>query len=302
MARPPAPVTERPPTEAERAMEELLRAHVQVLAGDIGVRNHVEYRNLEAAAVWIAQCFKEYGYEVEWQEIRGEHENVVWNLQAVLRGSDSPEEAIVIGAHYDSAPESPGANDNGSGVAALLALAQLYAGRRPRRTLRFVAFANEETPYFQTSLMGSVLYANQCRQRGDRIRLMICLETIGYYSQAPHTQTYPFPLQFFYPDTANFVAFVGNLKSREELAEATRAFRDATDFPCLSGAVPKWIPGVSASDHWAFWRNNYPAIMITDTANFRYLQFHSVDDTPDKLSYPEFARVVMGISGMIDRL
>jgi hypothetical protein len=130
---------------------------------------------------------------------------------------------------------------------------------------------------------------------------MICLETLGYYSNEPKTQTYPFPLQHLYPDTANFIAFVGNLKSSQFQSEMEEAFRQTTDFPCISASVPAWIPGVSASDHWSFWRNDYPAVMITDTANFRYWHFHSEHDTPDKLVYSEFARVVSGLSGVLDR-
>jgi Zn-dependent M28 family amino/carboxypeptidase len=295
-------VADRPLTEDETRIRRTIESHVQMLAGKIGIRNQSEYRNLEAAAAYIERCLRKSGYDVERQEIHVPDENVVWNLEATLPGSGDPNETIVIGAHYDSAPGSPGANDNASGVAALLALAELHARQTRERTIRFVAFANEESPHFKTPVMGSVLYANWCKQRGDRIYGMICLETIGYYSQEPRTQTYPFPLQHIYPDTANFVALVGNLKSSKLMTELSEAFRRSADFPCLSASVPSWIPGVSASDHWAFWRNDYPAVMITDTANFRYWHFHSADDTPDKLNYPGFARVVIGISGILDHL
>ena len=286
----------------EAALQDRLQTHVQMLAGAIGIRNRDAYANLEAAARYIDSCLSESEYTVHRQEIHAPDEGVVWNLEARLPGSDPEAGAIVVGAHYDSAPACPGANDNGSGVAALLELARFHTGQKHGRAIRFVAFANEEDPHYKTPLMGSVVYAEACRQRGDRIHAMVCLETIGYYSHEPRTQAYPFPLEFFGPDTANFVALVGNLKSRAIVTEAAAAFRETVDFPMISAAIPTWVPGASASDHWAFWQRDYPAVMITDTANFRYREFHTARDTPDRLAYSDFTQVVAGISGIIAHL
>jgi Zn-dependent M28 family amino/carboxypeptidase len=209
----------------------------------------------------------------------------------------------VIGAHYDSVFGSPGANDNGTGVAATLALAQRFAGRKPEHTLRFVAFVNEEPPYFLSDEMGSFIYAGRCKARGDKISGMISLETIGYFSDAPHSQTYPSPgLGFFYPKVGNFIGFVSNVHSRALLHRVVGLFRKHAKIPSEGAALPAFIPGVSWSDQWSFWRQGYPGIMVTDTAPFRYPHYHSSSDTPDKLDYDRFTLVVSGIEKVIEDL
>ncbi|MCI0362486.1 MAG: M28 family peptidase, partial [Phycisphaerales bacterium] len=192
------------------------------------------------------------------------------------------------------------ANDNGSGVAATLALARAFAESKPDRTLRFVLFANEEPPYFQTENMGSLVYAKRCRERGENTVAMLSLETIGYYSDAPGSQTYPIkPIGWVYPTTGNFIGFVGNYNSRKLVRQAIKSFRAHAQFPSEGGALPGWIPGVGWSDHWAFWQAGYPAIMLTDTAPFRYPHYHSIHDTPDKLDYDRMARVVDGLRPVV---
>ena len=199
---------------------------------------------------------------------------------------------------------SPGANDNGSGVAALLALARRFAGKSFPRTLRFVAFVNEEPPMFQaTGEMGSYVYAGRCRANGDRIEAMMSLETIGYYSNTPHSQRYPLlGLGLLYPTTGNFVGFVGNVSSRALVREAIGQFRQHAQVPAQGAAMPSIIPGIGWSDQWAFWQHGYPGIMITDTAPFRYPHYHAASDTPDKLDYDTMARVVQGLEKVIDHL
>jgi Zn-dependent M28 family amino/carboxypeptidase len=198
---------------------------------------------------------------------------------------------------------APGANDNGSGVAAMLALARRFAGKPAQHTLRFVAFVNEEPPYFLTGQMGSFVYAGRCKAHGDRISAMISLETIGYFSDAPHSQTYPAPgLGVFYPSIGNFIGFVSNVPSRHLLRRAIALFRKHANIPSEGAALPAFIPGVSWSDQWSFWQHGYPGIMITDTAPFRYPHYHSATDTPDKLDYDRFALVVSGMEKVIEEL
>jgi Zn-dependent M28 family amino/carboxypeptidase len=124
---------------------------------------------------------------------------------------------------------------------------------------------------------------------------MYSLETIGYYSEEPRSQHYPFPLSYFYPDRGNFLAFVANLASRELLHRTIRAFRAHASFPSEGAAAPAFIPGVDWSDQWAFWREGWPALMITDTAPYRYPYYHTAHDTPDKVNYERLARVVRGL-------
>jgi Zn-dependent M28 family amino/carboxypeptidase len=201
----------------------------------------------------------------------------------------------VIGAHYDSVAGTAGANDNASGVAALLELGRLLKKTKPERTVRLVAFVNEEPPWFQTEEMGSLVYARRAKKRGERIVAMLALETIGCYSDLPKSQHYPAPFNMFYPDTGNFIAFVGNLRSRSLLRRAIGTFRATTPFPSEGVAAPESISGIGWSDHWSFWQEGYPALMVTDTAPFRYLHYHESEDTPEKLDYERMARVVTGL-------
>src|SRR5262249_46948964 len=240
-------------------------------------------------------------------EIRGQP---CHNIEAEIPGNRP--EIILIGAHYDSVFGSPGANDNGTGAAAVLALAKRFAAREkeqsslrrtPNKTLRFVAFANEEPPYFLSGEMGSQVNARRCKERGDKISAMISLETIGYFSDALNSQTYPSPgLGLFYPKVGNFIGFVSNVKSRALLRRVVTLFRKNAKIPSEGASLPPFIPGVSWSDQWSFWQQGYPAIMVTDTAPFRYPYYHSSNDTQDKLDYDRFTLVVSGMEKVIEEL
>lgn len=285
-------------TESEKLLRDHLQQHVEMLAGCIGQRNIWHDHGLKASADYIETILKGLGDTVTTQEFKIAN-NYVKNLEAERIGGSLPEEIIIIGAHYDTIMGSPGANDNASGVAALLEIARLLLGKDFLRTIRFVAFVNEEPPFFKTKHMGSQVYASRSRQRGERIVAMIAVETIGYYSDTPKSQHYPFPFRFFYPHTANFIAFVGNLSSRDLLRRTIGIFRKHTAFPSEGAALPGWIPGIDWSDHWSFWKKGYPALMVTDTALYRYAYYHSQEDTPDKLDYDRMSRVVAGLTRVI---
>jgi hypothetical protein len=286
--------------DAEKALRAELIADVKTLAGDIGERNLNRYPKLLAAADFVEASLTRAGLTPrrDSYELRG---RACHNIEAEIRGTRP--EVLVVGAHYDSVSGSPGANDNGSGVAAVLALARRFAGKPCGRTLRFVAFVNEEPPYFQTEEMGSLVYAKRSKERGDKISAMISLETIGYFSDAPGSQKYPSPmLGLFYPSKGNFIGFAGNTRSRALLRAAVSAFKKEQKLPCEGAALPAAIPGIGWSDQWSFWECGYPAIMVTDTAPFRYPHYHSSSDTPDKLDYDRFALVVSGMEGVIAEL
>lgn len=284
----------------EKRLRGELIADVQALGGEIGERNLVRYPQLQAAANYIENELSKAGWKVR-RDAYEVSAKSCYNLEAELPGA-SPE-IVLIGAHYDSVLGSPGSNDNGSGVAALLALARRCAGSHNTRTLRFVAFVNEEPQYFQTSQMGSFIYAGRSRARGDRIEAMISLETIGYYSNESGSQVYPAPgLGFLYPRLGNFIAFVGNVASRSLLREALGEFRRHAKIPSEGGALPAIIPGIGWSDQWSFWKHGYPGIMVTDTAPFRYPHYHAATDTPDKLDYDSMTRVVAGMEKVIRHL
>ncbi len=273
-----------------------LRGHVEQLAARIGERNLGRPGTLEAAADYIEAQWRSNGYEVRRQvyEVRGVASA---NLEATLAGDARAQEILVIGAHYDTVPGSPGANDNASGVAALLEIASALRTLRPNLTLRFVAFVNEEQPFFMTHRQGSRVYAREARARGEDIRLMVALETIGYYSDAPGSQRYPPLFGYFYPNRANFVGLVSDFRSRRNMRRLARAFREASSFPLQHVATFRFIPGVAWSDHLSFWSEGYRAVMVTDTAFNRYAYYHSAEDTPDKLTYVPFAQVTTGPRG-----
>jgi hypothetical protein len=289
-----------PLSHDEVTLREELRADVQKLAGEIGERNMWHYPQLNAAADFIENSFSRAGLHPrrDSYDLRGQ---ACHNIEAEIPGARP--EITLIGAHYDSVFGSPGANDNGSGVAAMLALARRFAGRKTEHTLRFVAFVNEEPPYFLSNEMGSFVYAGRCKTRGDKISAMISLETIGYFSDAPHSQTYPSrALGIFYPKVGNFIGFVSNMHSRALLCRVIALFRGHAKISSEGAALPWFIPGVSWSDQWSFWRHGYAGIMITDTAPFRYPYYHSANDTPDQLDYDRFALVVSGMEKVIEDL
>jgi len=281
----------------EVALREELRADVQTLAGEIGERNMVRYSQLNAAAEFIENSFSRAGLQPrrDTYELNG---RACHNIEVEIRGVHP--EIVLVGAHYDSVFGGPGANDNGSGVAALLALARYFSGKIGDQTLRFVAFVNEEPPFFQTPQMGSFVYASRCKARDDKISAMISLETIAYFSDIPGSQRYPAPgLGLFYPTIANFIGFVGNFHSHALVRRAISLFRAQQKIPSEGAALPGFVPGVSWSDQWSFWQHGYPAIMVTDTALFRYRHYHEPTDTPDKLDYDRFALVASGMEKVI---
>jgi len=288
-------------TAQEGEIATRLSRHVETLAGEIGERNLWHLGELRKAADHIRASFAETGDVVAAQEFAVSGLTVA-NLEAERKGQGPAQEIVVVGAHYDSVVGSPGANDNATGVAALLEVARLLRDTRHRRTLRFVAFVNEEPPFFQGDGMGSLRYARRCRERGENVVAMLSLETMGFYSDAPGSQEYPFPLSLFYPDTADFIAFVGNTRSRSLVRTTLSSFRESTAFPSEGAAVPGLLPGVGWSDHWSFWQAGYPAVMVTDTALFRYAAYHTAEDTPEKVHYDRMARVVAGVARVISRL
>lgn len=291
-----------PPLDArEQAYARELEAHVKALSGDIGERNLQRPEQLERALVHVEGALRSAGHAPRrlGYEVGG---RTVYNLEVELRGRVKPAEIVVVGGHYDSAVGAPAADDNASGVAATIALARAFAGKAPARTLRFVAFVNEEPPHFWTASMGSLVYANECKRKGEAIVAMLSLETMAYFSDAEGSQRYPFPFDLLYPSTGNFIAFVGNTASRGLTRDAVGVFRRSATIPSEGAAVPGFIPGVGWSDHWSFWQNGYPALMVTDTAPFRNPHYHHATDTPETLDYPRFARVVAGLESVIGEL
>jgi len=289
--------------EPDPAIVERLHSDVHQLAGEIGERNVWRPAALAAAADYIETRLARSGGRVRCEHYQAEGQ-MVRNIEAEFRGTEDPDCILVIGAHYDTrcgmqhsrstvrmdgVPGTPGANDNASAVAGLLEIARTLAGRAWPVTVRVVAFANEEHPFFQTHLMGSRVYAGACRQRHDNIAGMIALDDIGYFTDQPGTQKYFFPYNLFYPSTGSFLAFL-------------TSFRQCSDFPALGCVVPAVIPRIGWSDDWAFWQEGYRAMALTDTAFLRYPHYHTMEDTPDKLDYSKMAAIVSGLTAALPGL
>jgi Zn-dependent M28 family amino/carboxypeptidase len=298
-----------------------LRAHVRRLAEDIGPRcgaTPATYVKLEQAALYIQSNLEmllrgaqDRTLVVQRYSDRGKTYS---NIAVEIAGSTASE-IVVAGAHYDShcggsEPFTPGADDNATGVAVLLELASRFE-RRPgappaplRRSLRFVAFANEESPYFQTSGMGSLLYAQECRRKGEDVRAMVSLETLGYYTDEPGSQRYPYGIDRLLgslPERGDFLAIVGNLSSRRLMLEAVEAFRAGTPLPVEGFAAP-FVPQLGWSDNWSFWQAGYPAVMVTDTALERNPHYHGAGDTWDTLDYRRLSMAADGLLAVIRQL
>jgi Peptidase family M28 len=288
-----------PPLSAkEIELQIQLKRDVNMLASTIGRRNRDNYQHLVAAQEFLDRELTQAGYTVREQKYTVEGRTYS-NLEVEIPGSSLSEQILVIGGHYDSAFTSPGANDNATGAAAVLALAREFVGTKPQRTLRFVEFTNEEPPFFETKNMGSLVYAQAAKERGDEIVGMFSLETLGYFTDTANSQKYPPPLSLLYPSQGNFIGLISDLDSRELLRNTIRSFRAQAKFPSEGAALPSVIQGVGWSDHWSFWQQGYQALMITDTAPFRYPHYHTWADTADKIDFEKLARVTSGISKVI---
>lgn len=297
-AVPPAVTPER---EAAAAR---IEQRVRHLATDIGERHAVgRDKELERAANWIAAEFETAGWPVRWETFEvpvGDRTARVANVVAERAGRTRPEEIVLVGAHYDTAPGTPGANDNASGVAALLELAYRWRELDSDRTLRLVAFTNEEPPFFMTGYMGSEVHAAGVMARRERVLLMMSLETIGGFLYESGTQMYPSPLfHLMFPDRGHFIALVGGVRSAAMLRSVAAAMRRATDVPVRWASVPLWVSGAAWSDHWPLARRGIPAFMVTDTAPFRYRWYHEPEDLPEHLHYNEMAAVVDGVEAAV---
>jgi len=263
----------------EKDLSGKLRAHVAVLART--ERN----TDLETSARYIEGQFGSFAA----QEFpaRG---RMVRNIQ-------SGAGPVVVGAHYDTVPGSPGADDNASAVAVLIELQKILAPER--LPIAFVAFVNEEIPYSYTLESGSFQCARRAKELGEPVRAMFSLEMLGYFRDEPRSQRYPWPLSLIYPDRGNFIAFVGDLGARALVRKAIGLFRKGSRFPSEGVAAPAALPGIRASDHWSFRMHGFPAIMVTDTAYNRNPNYHRASDTPDTLDYDRMARVALGLAAML---
>lgn len=279
-----------------------LQETVRYLSIEIGPRSYNDLKKLGQAAEYISSKFKEYGYHVDEQPFvfRG---NTYRNIIGSISGLNKEEEIIVLGAHYDTVANSPGADDNASAVAGLLEIARLVSKSRAASAIQFVAFALEEPPVYRTKKMGSYHYAQMLKKSRQKIRGMICLEMVGYFVDSPRSQEFPLPfMERKFSTKGNFIAAVGNIRSRKFTEKVKKGFKEGTDFPIFSFNALPIVIGIDFSDHWSFYKFGYRAVMITDTAFYRNPYYHTESDTYDTLDYESMAKVVHGVKAAVERL
>ncbi|MBX7221207.1 MAG: M28 family peptidase [Blastocatellia bacterium] len=292
----PERVTEQPlAVDAKR-----LETHVRMLSETFHPRDAEHPENLNRVAAYIAAELKTAGGVVTEQPFEArkiEYRNVIATF-----GPDTPER-IVIGAHYDSCGPRPGADDNASGVAVLLELARHLGTTKLPLRVELVAYTLEEPPFFETEFMGSAVHAKSLKEKGVKVRLMVSLEMLGYFSDAPNSQQFPLKmLGLIYPTTGNFVTVVGNLGQCLEVRKVKKAMLGASALPVCSINVPATVPGIDYSDHLNYWAKGYPAVMITDTSFYRNFNYHTELDTAEKLDYRRMAQATQGVYATVLKL
>lgn len=281
------------PSDASR-----LKTIVQTLV-DFGPRDSKHPDVLKKVADWLAQELMLPGAQVTRQPYVVKDETFE-NIRANF-GPDKGSR-IIIGAHFDAYRGLPGADDNASGVAVLLELARLLSSQPPPVPVELVAWNLEEPPFFRTENMGSRIHARSLKGDGVPVSFVVSLESLGTYTETPKSQSYPLPgMDILYPDRGNFLALVGNYGSGWLLRKSKERMQEATILPIWSINAPSWLVGIDFSDHGSYWKEGYPAFMVTGTAFYRNKRYHTPQDTPDLLDYEQMARVVQAVHALIPK-
>jgi len=278
-----------------------LRNHLHYLSVILGDRSICRPGNLKAAEDYVSQNFTAMGYAPRRQSFTYMKEEVA----NIIAGDENPGGYYILGAHFDTVPGTPGADDNASGVAVLLEAARLARNLTPPRPWAFIGFTCEEPPAFGTPAMGSRVYAQQARRQNAKILGMLCLEMVGYYSQSPHSQSLPLPLKLMgYPTTGDFIGLVSDRRSRPLMDRLAAAIKGACRLPAVTLSVPlkgHILPEVRLSDHASFWDEGYPAVMLTDTAFMRNPNYHGPGDVMEHLDLTAMTELTLGLVNFIER-
>ncbi|MEM6258405.1 MAG: M28 family peptidase [Planctomycetota bacterium] len=294
-----------PLTEREFGVYAYLHRHVEHLAGQIGIRHDSDPGSIDATVGYLIDEWDKLGQTVDIQAYPTDAMQAK-NLVVEWPGTTKAGEIVIVGAHYDTVAGTPGADDNASAVAMVLAVCRGLVGRTFERTLRFVAFANEEPMHFSGPTMGSRVYADRCKAANENIHLMVCLEMVGYYDTAENSQDYPDELPAFIKpflrSRGDFIAFIADMATRSRLGRFKRVFKKNAAFPVIAAPLPRARQVIWVSDHGPFWDNGFPALMVTDTAWFRNGNYHTMNDTPDTLDYERMARVAVGVTEAVAAL
>ena len=276
-----------------------LKRHVNYLTDEIGERHIRKHLALHKAANYISQQWTMMGYDVDHQPFTAKGVKCE-NLEITKIGKDKPDDIVLICAHYDTAKDCPGANDNASGIAAMLEIARYFTHTTPSCTVRFVALANEKPPFYGTEKSGSWVYAHKASHHRDKIRAAIILESLGYYSNSNSSQLYPPLMSMFHPKQGNFLAMASNLGSNSTMRRFEKCFKRHSKFRIETMVMQNFLPWVKWSDSSPFWLNGYNAFMISDTAQYRYPFYDSGRDTAEKIDYQSLTFITRGLRHAIE--
>ena len=272
---------------------------VEILTSVNPPRNYENPDSLNEIAGYIHDELARFDCKVKFQpyQVQGiEYKNVIASF------GDGPGKRIIVGAHYDVYGDYPGADDNASAVAGLLETARLINGNnlKLKYPVDFVAYTLEEPPFFDTEFMGSAVHARFLHDNNIPIKLMICFEMIGYYSDRPNSQEFPLPgLSLMYPDKGNFIAVVGKFSQRKTVKRVKELMSKHSKINVYPVAIPFLDALAGLSDQKSYWKYNYPAVMINDTSFFRNPNYHSETDTIETLNFEKMGEVVKGAYGTI---
>jgi hypothetical protein len=291
-------VWRNPPRDHLPELTHNLYHHVAVLSKEIGSRSLREYDKINQALNYIEMFLQGICFPYVLQSYRVDGKTFS-NVVATLPGNDDPPEAIVIGAHYDTVWNTPGADDNASGVAVLLEMCRALQNYSPGKTIKLVFFTLEEPPIFDTESMGSWIFASDAKARGENIVLMISLDMLGYYNDNEKRQQYPLPLMnLFYSTTPNFIVVAGDTRCRHMVASTADKIRRACHFKVEDLTAPRFFPGIKLSDNLSFWKMGYKALIITDTGFYRNPNYHTDSDTIDTLNFDKMTSLCEGLVAM----
>lgn len=290
-------------TQAARPMhadQHRLYADVKFLTELRPARHYRNLASLNKAADYIRTEFEKLDAgRVEEQLFKADgrqYRNIIHSVGP----ADAPR--LIIGAHYDVCGEQSGADDNASAVAGLLETARLLHQLRPNLNYRvdFVAYPNEEPPYFATEYMGSAVHAKSLHQAKVPVRAMICYEMIGYFRDEPGSQRFPNEqLAALYPSTGNFITVVGRTGQEAFVQQVQQLMQGQAQIDVQRINLPESMGLAGLSDHRSYWKYGYDALMINDTAFLRNPNYHLPSDTIDTLDFKRMAEVVNGVYAVI---
>jgi len=279
--------------------QSLLKAHIVELSQTYSPRTP-EFEGIRPAANYIYRQLTEIGQTIGkkprhqpfWTMGGGRFSNIIFSL------GPATAETVVIGAHYDTRNTFPGADNNASGIATLIELASALSIIEKDLPIRveLVAYALSEGAVLGTKDMGSFKHAEMLKKKNRAIKLMISVDSVGYFTHQPNSQQYPFSfMKLLYPTTGNFINISSHLQDFIQLRQVKKSFKKASNLAVHSVNAPEIFPNIANSDHISYWKHGFPAILISDTGIDRNKNYNTANDTPENLNYTGMAMVVQGL-------